>query len=199
MLMSDKVFAAYDWHSDVAANRPATPTVSNGRLYGFAASDTGAISIWNGTAWVTINSGAPPTGAAGGSLTGTYPNPTIAAGVITEAMQVLANNTTNDVSSTLHGYAPKSPADATKFLNGAATPAYTRVSATLGTTTNDNAANGDVGEYVEASVTSGSGGISLTTGNAKTVTSISLTAGDWDVTSLISFFGDNPGARRMPS
>ncbi len=35
--------------------------------------------------------------------------------------------TTNNVSSTLHGFAPKSPADATKFLNGAATPAFAAV------------------------------------------------------------------------
>lgn len=43
---------------------------------------------------------------------------TIAAGVVTEAMQVLADNTTQDVSTAKHGYAPKAPNDATKFLNG---------------------------------------------------------------------------------
>lgn len=35
--------------------------------------------------------------------------------------------TTNNVTSTAHGFAPKSPADATKYLNGAATPAYANV------------------------------------------------------------------------
>lgn len=35
--------------------------------------------------------------------------------------------TTNNVSSTKHGFAPKSPADATQFLNGATTPAYAAV------------------------------------------------------------------------
>jgi hypothetical protein len=40
---------------------------------------------------------------------------------------VLTDVTTNDVTSTKHGFAPKSPADATKFLNGAATPAYAQV------------------------------------------------------------------------
>jgi hypothetical protein len=39
----------------------------------------------------------------------------------------LADNTTNNVTSTKHGFAPKSAADATKFLNGAATPAYAQV------------------------------------------------------------------------
>jgi hypothetical protein len=35
--------------------------------------------------------------------------------------------TTANVTSTKHGFAPKSPADATEFLNGAATPAYALV------------------------------------------------------------------------
>lgn len=34
---------------------------------------------------------------------------------------------TNNVTSTKHGLAPKSPADATRFLNGAATPVYVQV------------------------------------------------------------------------
>jgi hypothetical protein len=36
-----------------------------------------------------------------------------------------SDNTDLNVSSTAHGLAPKSPGDAEKFLNGAATPAYT--------------------------------------------------------------------------
>jgi hypothetical protein len=55
-----------------------------------------------------------------------------------------------------------------------------------GTTTNDDAAAGVVGEYVVSAVASGSG-VSLVTSTAKTVTSISLTAGDWDVSGLIGF------------
>ena len=49
------------------------------------------------------------------------------AGAITESSLTLSDVTTNDVTSTKHGFAPKSPADATKFLNGAATPAYALV------------------------------------------------------------------------
>lgn len=44
-----------------------------------------------------------------------------------EAQISFTDITTNDVTSTKHGYAPKSPADATKFMNGAATPAYALV------------------------------------------------------------------------
>jgi len=51
--------------------------------------------------------------------------PTIEASVkaasITEAMQVLADNTTNDVSTTKHGYVPKAPNNTTQFLRADAT------------------------------------------------------------------------------
>jgi len=66
-------------------------------------------------------------------------NVTIA--VFGESILSLSDNTTNDVTSTKHGFAPKSPADATKFLNGAATPAFAAVKdsdlSTTDVTTND--------------------------------------------------------------
>lgn len=40
---------------------------------------------------------------------------------------VFTDITTGNVTSTKHGYTPKAPADATKFLNGAATAAYAQV------------------------------------------------------------------------
>lgn len=49
-----------------------------------------------------------------------------------------------------------------------------------GTSTNDSAATGFVGEYVSSVVLVGSP-VSLVTSTSKTITSISLTAGDWDV------------------
>jgi len=52
-----------------------------------------------------------------------------------------------------------------------------------GETTNGNATAGNIGEYVESVVVSGSA-VALVTGTAKTVTSISLTAGDWDVDAI---------------
>ena len=55
-----------------------------------------------------------------------------------------------------------------------------------GTTTNDNAAAGNVGEYVESVVAIGSA-VALTTSTAANITSISLTAGDWDVDALAYF------------
>lgn len=53
----------------------------------------------------------------------------------------------------------------------------------VGTTTNNSAAAGSVGEYVSSSVVSGSA-VSLTTSTAANITSISLTAGDWDVSAV---------------
>ena len=53
-------------------------------------------------------------------------------------------------------------------------------SAILGTTTNDNAAAGRIGEYIESEVLAGAA-VSVSTATATNVTSISLTAGDWNV------------------
>ena len=53
----------------------------------------------------------------------------------------------------------------------------------LGTTTNDNATAGQIGEYI-----SGTGvGVTLTNGVTANVTSIALTAGDWDVSGNVTF------------
>ena len=48
------------------------------------------------------------------------------------------------------------------------------------TTTNDNASAGQIGEMLESTVLAGSA-VSLVSATAKTVTSITLTPGDWDV------------------
>ena len=46
---------------------------------------------------------------------------TIDNGVVTEAKQVLADNTTANVSTSAHGYVPKAPNNTTTFLRGDAT------------------------------------------------------------------------------
>lgn len=55
-----------------------------------------------------------------------------------------------------------------------------------GTTTNDNAAAGFVGEVISNSAT----GVSLTNNTFAAITSVSLTAGDWDVFGAIRFIPD---------
>lgn len=57
----------------------------------------------------------------------------------------------------------------------------------VGTTTNDSAAAGSIGEYVESEILVGGSLVSLTTGTPANVTSISLTAGDWDVWGNVGF------------
>lgn len=59
-----------------------------------------------------------------------------------------------------------------------------------GTTTNNNASAGSVGQYIESIIVSGSA-VAVVTATAKTVTSISLTAGDWDVDGIISYLPAN--------
>lgn len=55
-----------------------------------------------------------------------------------------------------------------------------------GTVTNDSAATGYIGELATATLASGSA-LSLTSPNALTVTSFSLTAGDWDVWGVVDY------------
>lgn len=59
-----------------------------------------------------------------------------------------------------------------------------------GTATNDSAAAGEIGEYIASTLVRASA-TSITTATAKTVTSISLTAGDWDVAVVCGFFPAN--------
>ena len=56
-----------------------------------------------------------------------------------------------------------------------------------GTTTNDSAAAGVVGEFVSATL-GAAPGTALTTSTAKNITSISLTAGDWDVSGRVGMY-----------
>lgn len=60
----------------------------------------------------------------------------------------------------------------------------------VGAATNNNAAAGVVGEYISSSIVLGSA-VSLTSTTAADVTSIALSAGDWDVCGSIHF---SPGA-----
>jgi len=60
----------------------------------------------------------------------------------------------------------------------------------VGTTSNNSVQTGSIGEYVESDIAPGSG-VSMTSVNPITLTSISLTAGDWDVSGVVQYV--NPG------
>lgn len=66
-------------------------------------------------------------------------------------------------------------------VTGAITPSQT--AGIVGTTTNNNAVAGAVGEYLEATQSTN---VPLTNNVATNVTSLSLTAGDWDVSGVVS-------------
>lgn len=63
-----------------------------------------------------------------------------------------------------------------------------------GTTTNNSAAAGKIGEVARANVVQGSA-VALVTATTKTITSISLTAGDWDVSGVICLTGTLTGTQ----
>lgn len=64
-------------------------------------------------------------GTASGSVATIDGTQTLTNKSMSEAQLTFTDITTGDVTSTKHGFAQKSPADATKFLNGGATPAWT--------------------------------------------------------------------------
>ena len=67
-------------------------------------------------------------------------------------------------------------------------PFVMQASSIYGTATNNNAAAGYIGEFVTSDIPSGSA-VSLVSTTSKTITSISLTAGDWDVFGSVWFTG----------
>lgn len=83
----------------------------------------------------------------------------------------------------------KIPTQTLAGVKGYSTPATLKTYADTGTTTNDSAAEGVIGQEIVSTVEVGSA-VALTTATAKTVTSISLTAGDWDVSFDAMFTGN---------
>lgn len=71
-------------------------------------------------------------------------------------------------------------------VTGVTATATVTTSNVVGTTTNNSAPAGNLGEIITATVVAGSA-VNLTTATAANVTSISLTAGDWDVEGMVDF------------
>ena len=93
-------------------------------------------------------------------------------GAVVEADITLTDNTTDDVSITKHGFAPKAPNDATKFLDGtgaysvpssSATPQYASFNQVFGIVANGSAATSSGFAPIGAGI--GSSGFSVRTDN----------------------------------
>jgi hypothetical protein len=110
---------------------------------------------------------------------------TASSAVATDASKNLVSVTNNGSGNNV---LTTSPVLVTPTL-GAATATTIAFSPTtggvIGTTTNDNTSAGNVGEYVESIINNGSAIAAGANGVAKNLTSISLTAGDWDLTGVI--------------
>ena len=97
----------------------ALPAAGSGDVVGPSSSGNNQIVLFDGLTGKAIKAhvGSGVVHATSGVISATN---------IVESEITLADNTTNDVSSTMHGFVPKSPADTTYFLNGGATPAFAK-------------------------------------------------------------------------
>jgi len=142
---------------------------------------------YNGSGVFQINTAGQPV------VTGTTITSTAFNALTADLASGLTNCITKDGQSTPTANIPMGNYKITGLGQGTTAGqavAYPAPSASvIGTTTNDNAATGYIGEVVTSTVASGAG-VSLVTGTAKTITSISLTAGDWDVYGMFGAFTD---------
>ena len=148
-----------------------TDAIGNGVLSWASASAASSIGV--GSTGVTSASGS---------------NEVLTTGTVSGGTGVLANVA---VTGTGNIVAATSPTLVTPTL-GAATATSITFSPTtggiVGTTTNDNATAGDVGEFIDSTATIST---SLTSGTAVQAATINLTAGDWDAWGCVGFNGNS--------
>jgi hypothetical protein len=186
---------------------PTTPTFSQALDAAFS-STQGAVLFRNLSGWSALppgtNGQALLTGGIGGNPSwqtiqggnlGTQPNNTVLANIsggsatpttptVTQLLDSALGSTQGQIAyrnATVWTVLAPGTAGALLETGGAAAnPVWSTIGQIKGTTTNDNAAAGNIGETVESDV--GFVGPSMTTsGTVYNMTSISLTAGDWEV------------------
>ena len=171
---------------------PVVSTLPNGFYFDVINNSTGALTVNTSGGNLIVSMGANTTarivcvnntlGIAAGAWNASYvfDNGAGVLSVTGTANQVLASSSTGNIVLSL----PQSIATTSAVTF--ASVAFSGTSGVIGTTTNNNAAAGSVGELVSSVVLSGSA-VALTSTTDTNVTSISLTAGDWDVFGNVSF------------
>jgi hypothetical protein len=185
---------------DLSGTYPS-PTVAqiNGQPLGSTTAGAGALLIGSGSAWVshtvsgdiTLSSAGAAVvtqinGVALGSTTATAGNLLIGSGTqwVTHAasgdwtISSAGVNTVAKVNGVSYGTSPAT--NTFPLVTGANTVTYTATSQIPGSTTNDSASAGNIGEYITSTVLFGAA-ISVSNGAAANITSIAPTGGDWDV------------------
>lgn len=189
------------YRSKNAAIGSATVVASGdnlGSITWYGAQQTGTFSNTNTAAQIRCVVGGTVTSGAGADMPGklifsTTPD---GSGTVTDQLTLFANGdaqlatagsnaasiVTVGGTQTLTNKTLTSPTMTAPVLGAASATSLTfsSTSGIIGTTTNDSAAAGSVGETIESTVLVGAA-VSMTSPNAANVTSISLTAGDWDV------------------
>lgn len=145
------------------ANRPSSPAVG---VLGYNTT-LGQYEFWNGAAWVQIAAGGSGTVSLGAANQLAYyqSNGTTVAGLLSANNSVLRTNGSGV------------PSWSTSLPSGLTLP----IPIISGITNGSDAAAGDVGEFITSNVPNASSVNCVISGNAVDITSISLTAGDWDV------------------
>lgn len=187
---------AHSQRLDQLAEGNLTPSFTGIPSLGASNTWTGNNNFSNGaqvaglqvSSYVTL----PATTVLGPSVFSALPSPVGHAGYIGYITDGPASPAGNAIVSSGGGSTPiQLNADGTNWRVAGGVPGTTIASSSItGTTTNNSAAAGILGEYVSSTIAVGAA-VSLTTATPLTVTSISLTAGDWDVTGVCDF---HPGA-----
>jgi hypothetical protein len=148
----------------VVSSGGATPAIS------MAAATTSVNGYLTSADWTTFNNKQP----AGSYL--------VSGGALGTPSSGTVTNLTGTASININGTVGATTAADGKFTTLSSSGAYTpnQTAGIVGTTTNNSAQAGSFGEYVDSSVTA------ATVNTSKTnVTTISLTAGDWDVSAVV--------------